>query len=161
MSQCRRSKWDFATPVTGKLADDVVLGPLLDKLGKCDTGFGHRGAFRESCCAKTTFAKSHGGRPLPYEDPALVHHVWGHDRIRASGARSHASVRHRAFSPPRSVVADRFRPLARILNRVAHHEHIFSRAREADHKRCSRLPVGFFQTFANGPRPLAHARHTL
>jgi hypothetical protein len=29
-----------------KLADDIVLRPLFDELGKCDTGFGHRGAFR-------------------------------------------------------------------------------------------------------------------
>ena len=29
-----------------ELANDIVLRPLLHELGKCDTGFGRRGAFR-------------------------------------------------------------------------------------------------------------------
>jgi transposase len=35
--------------------------------------------FAESCCAKTTFAKSHDGRPLSYEAAEVIHHAWGHD----------------------------------------------------------------------------------
>jgi hypothetical protein len=34
---------------------------------------------RESCCAKTTFAKGHDGRPLGYESGRLIHHSVGHD----------------------------------------------------------------------------------
>jgi type III restriction enzyme len=34
----------------------------------------------ESCSAKTTFAKSHDGRPLPYEVGRFIHHQRGHDR---------------------------------------------------------------------------------
>jgi len=69
--------------VSQELADDVVLSPLLDELGKCDTDFGHSGVPRaEVACAKTTFAKGPDGRSLCYEGDPLVHHALGHDRIR-------------------------------------------------------------------------------
>jgi hypothetical protein len=35
--------------------------------------------FVESCFAKTTFAKSHDGRPLSYEAGWVIHHSLGHD----------------------------------------------------------------------------------
>jgi len=118
MSQCRRSKWDFATPVTGKLC--ALFGPTwYDEQAFLDLVRGFGPWIRE--------AKDRLGRLGTWVDPRhivascpsvfgsrgrrLEHRLW----IRASGARSHASVRHRAFSPPRSVVADRFRLLARIL----------------------------------------------
>jgi hypothetical protein len=67
--------------VAEQLPDNFILSPLFNELSECDTGFGHRGVpFAKDCRAKTTFAKSHDGRPLSYEAGRLIHHALGHDR---------------------------------------------------------------------------------
>jgi hypothetical protein len=54
---------------------------------------------RESCCAKTTFAKGHDGRPLGYESGRLIHHSVGHDQINCSAAvRTGSLSRLKVFS---------------------------------------------------------------
>src|SRR5947209_10590238 len=66
--------------VAEQFPDDLVLGPLLNELGECHTDLGHRGVpSRKVVCAKTTFAKSHDGRPLSYEAAGVIHHALGHD----------------------------------------------------------------------------------
>lgn len=57
--------------VPEQLANDVVLSPLFNELGKCHTGLGHRGVLsRKVVSAKTTVAKSHDGRPLLCREPS-------------------------------------------------------------------------------------------
>ncbi len=62
--------------VPEEISDDIILRPLLDELGKCDTGLGHRGWYlvRKLLC-KTTFAKGDDGRPLRYEGDPVIHHA--------------------------------------------------------------------------------------
>jgi hypothetical protein len=44
----------------------------------------------ESCFAKTTFAKSHDGRPLSYEAGWVIHHSLGHDPDKPMSKNDHA-----------------------------------------------------------------------
>jgi hypothetical protein len=72
--------------------------------------------FREDCSAKTTFAKSHDGRPLSYEAGRLIHHSLGHDRAQAQ-AEENADNAQAAYASERKAY------LAQVaINREYRHE---------------------------------------
>jgi NAD(P)-dependent dehydrogenase (short-subunit alcohol dehydrogenase family) len=60
--------------------------------------------FRESCSAKTTFAKSHDGRPLSYEAGRLIHHALGHDLLTGSIASVKGFSDYSIYSATKAAV---------------------------------------------------------